>query len=137
VRDEQVRRYARHIQLPDVGGLGQTSVLVASARVPLRDVDPRAELIAATFLAAGGVGTLVVPNATEAQRAELAAHGPDTHVLADGAGRDVPLEPRPSWWPSADGDGEALAYWRGGLAAAIWLADAAARCATRIRRRSR
>jgi len=127
MRDEQVQRYARHIQLPDIGGLGQTSVLVSSARLPLRDTEPRAELIAATFLAAGGVGTLVVPNATDAQRAELAMHGPDTRVLADGTGRDVPLEPRPSWWPSADGDAEALAYWRGGLAAALWLAETASK----------
>jgi hypothetical protein len=127
MRDVQVQRYARHIQLPDIGGLGQTSVLVAAAKLPLRDSEPRAELIAATFLVAGGVGTLVVPNATDEQRADLAAHGPDTRVLADGAGRDVALEPRPSWWPSADGDAEALAYWRGGLAAARWLADAASR----------
>jgi len=127
MRDEQVQSYARHIQLPDIGGLGQTSVLVSSARLPLRDTEPRAELIAATFLAAGGVGTLVVPNATDAQRAELAMHGPDTRVLADGTGRDVPLEPRPSWWPSADGDAEALAYWRGGLAAALWLAETASK----------
>ena len=127
MRDEQVQRYARHIQLPEIGGLGQTSVLVSSAKLPLRDTDPRAELIAATFLAAGGVGTLVVPNATDAQRAELAAHGPDTRVVADGKGRDVALEPRPSWWPSADGDAEALAYWRGGLAAALWLAETASK----------
>lgn len=127
MRDDQVQRYVRHIQLPDVGGLGQTSVLVSSARLPLRDTEPRAELIAATFLAAGGVGTLVVPNASDAQRAELAVHGPDTNVLADGKGRDVALEPRPSWWPSADGDAEALAYWRGGLAAALWLAETASK----------
>ena len=127
MRDEQVHRYARHIQLPDIGGLGQTAVLVAAARLPLRDSEPRAELIAAAYLAAGGVGTLAVPNATDAQRADLAAHGPDTHVLAEGTGRDVPLEPRPSWWPSTAGDAEALAYWRGSLAAVRWLADAAAR----------
>lgn len=127
MRDDQVRRYARHVQLPDIGGLGQTAIMVASARLPLRDAEPRAEVIAATFLVAGGVGSLAVPHATPEQRAELAAHGPDTRVVDDGAGRDVPLEPRPSWWPSTDGDGEALAYWRGGLAAAKWLADAASR----------
>ena len=32
MRDEQVRRYARHILLPDVGGLGQTALLVVDAR---------------------------------------------------------------------------------------------------------
>jgi len=36
VRDEQVRRYARHILLPDVGGLGQTALLSASAGQTLR-----------------------------------------------------------------------------------------------------
>jgi hypothetical protein len=127
MKDEQVQRYARHMQLPEIGGLGQTSVLVASAKLPLRDVEPRAELIAATFLAAGGVGTLVVPSSTEVQRAELSLHGPDTKVLADGKGRDVLLGPRPPWWPQTDGDGEALAYWRGGIAAAIWLAETASK----------
>ena len=127
MKDEQVQRYARHIQLPDIGGLGQTSVLVASAKLPLRDVDPRAELIAATYLAAGGVGTLVVPSSTDTQRAELALHGPDTNVVVDGAGRDVQLGQRPEWWPSTEGDAEALAYWRGGIAAAIWLAETASK----------
>jgi hypothetical protein len=127
MKDEQVQRYARHMQLAEIGGLGQTAVLVASAKLPLRDVDPRAELIAATFLAAGGVGTLVVPSSTDVQRAELSLHGPDTKVVADGNGRDVPLGPRPAWWPRTDGDAEALAYWRGGIAAAVWLAETASK----------
>jgi hypothetical protein len=122
VRDEQLRRYERHVMLPDVGGLGQTAVMVASARLPLRESDPIAELIAGTYLAAAGVGTLAVPSATETQRAELAAHGPDTRVVAEGEGREVVLSPRPTWWPGAPGDDIALAYWRGAIAATRWLA---------------
>jgi hypothetical protein len=127
MRDEQVRRYARHIVIPDVGGLGQTSLMVARARVPLRESEPFAELTACTYLAAGGVGTLVMPASTDAQRAEIAAHGPDTKVVGDGDGKEVTLAPRPTWWPSAEGDAVALAFWRGGIAAAAWMADVVTR----------
>jgi hypothetical protein len=127
MRDEQVRRYARHVILPDIGPLGQAALLVATARLPLRDSDPTAEIIAASYLAAGGVGHLIVPNATPAQVAELTAHGPDTQVSTQGEGREVQLAPRPSWWPTADGDAVALAHWRGGIAATTWMADAANR----------
>ena len=123
MRDDQVRRYARHVMLPDVGGLGQTAVMVASARVPLRESEPLAELIAATYLVAAGVGTVIVPHATDAQRAELAAHGPDSKVVTEGDGREVALAPRPPWWPSAQGDDIALAFWRGSIAATRWLSD--------------
>ena len=71
MRDEQVRRYARHILLPDVGGLGQTALMVATARVELHESEPEAELIAATYLAAGGVGTIVLSGATTAQVADV------------------------------------------------------------------
>jgi hypothetical protein len=127
MRDDQVHRYARHIMLPDVGGLGQTALMVASARVPLRESEPIAELIAATYLAAGGVGTLIVPSSTEEQRADLAAHGPDTHVVADGSGAELSLSPPPPWWPSGDGDGIALAFWRGSIAATQWMAETISR----------
>jgi hypothetical protein len=135
MRDEQVRRYSRHILLPDVGGLGQTALLVSSARLELRERDPDAELIAATFLAAGGVGTVAVRGTDDAQLAELAAHGPDSRVRAepilepDGrdVSREVVLQPRPAWWPAADGDATALAFWRGGLAATRWMAEIANR----------
>jgi adenylyltransferase/sulfurtransferase len=125
VRDDQVRRYARHILLPDVGGLGQTALLRARARIALRERDPDAELIAATYLAAGGVGGLDVPGASPAQVAALAAAGPDTAVTVDGLGTDVPLQPLPAWWPGADGDALAVAHWRGGLAAVRWMATIA------------
>lgn len=128
MRDEQVRRYARHILLPDVGGLGQTALMVATARIELRESEPDAELTAALYLAAGGVGTIALRGASDAQIAEIAAHGPDTAVVPDGAGREIQLQPRPVWWPTAvarDGDATALAFWRGGLAAARWMAGIA------------
>ena len=123
MRDEQVRRYARHIMLPDVGGLGQTALMVASAKVVLRESEPAAELVASSYLVAGGVGTLVVPSATDPQRAELVARAADTKVVTEGDGREVVLAPRPAWWPTADGDATALAFWRGGIAATLWMAD--------------
>ena len=129
MRDDQVRRYARHILLSDVGGLGQTSLMSASARVALRESTPAAELIAARFLAAGGVGTLVVVGAGDAQIADLVAHGPDTRVTTSGDGDELALQPTPAWWPATDtkGDELALAYWRGSIAATRWMANVATR----------
>jgi hypothetical protein len=127
MKDEQVQRYARHLMLPDIGGLGQASLLVASARLALRDPEPTAERVAGQYLAAGGVGTLIVPEATPALRDDLSAHGPDTQVVDDGTGRDVVLAPRPAWWPGTDGDAVALAFWRGGIAATRWMAETATR----------
>jgi len=127
VRDEQVRRYARHILLPEVGGLGQTALMVSSARLELRESEPDAELIAATYLAAGGVGTVVIRGASVAQIAALVAHGPDTKLTTDGDGREMLMQPRPPWWPSAEGDTTALAFWRGGFAATRWMAEVATR----------
>ncbi len=131
MRDEQVRRYARHIMLPDVGGLGQTALMVATVRIPLRESEPLAELTAARYLAAGGVGTLIVQNASNEQRADVAAHGADTKVVGEGSGppatKELTLAPRPSWWPDADGDHVAVAFWRGSLAATRWMGETIAR----------
>jgi hypothetical protein len=146
MRDDQAQRYARHIQLPEIGPLGQTAILVATARLPMREPDPSAELLAGTYLAAAGAGALVVTGATGAQLDELGAHGadtrltapdapgahiephgPDQRLLAQTPARTVELMPRPAWWPGAAGDEVALAFWRGGVAAALWLTDAAAR----------
>lgn len=127
MRDEQVRRYARHIMLPDIGGLGQTALMVSSARVPLRESEPLAEITACAYLAAGGVGTVVMPSSTDAQRAQVAARGPDTKVVAEGAGQEVALAPRPAWWPKTDGDDVALAFWRGSIAAVSWMTDTVSR----------
>jgi hypothetical protein len=126
MNDEQIQRYARHVMLPDIGDLGQASLLVSSARLAPRDPEPTAERVAGEYLAAGGVGTLIVPHATPALREDLSAHGPDTHVVADGTGREVVLAPRPAWWPGAEGDAVALAFWRGGIAATRWMAETAA-----------
>ena len=133
MRDDQVRRYARHLALREVGGLGQTALLVASARIELREPEPTGELLAASYLAAGGVGTLVIGNASPAQRADLAAHGPDTEVM-EASSPDVPLRtrplelrPRPAWWPSAPGDAVALAYWRAGAATTRWMLETIAK----------
>jgi hypothetical protein len=123
MRDEQVRRYSRHIMLPDVGGLGQTALMVASAKVTMRESEPAAELVAASYLAAGGVGRLVMPAATEPQRADLVARAADTKIVQAGEGREVVLAPRPAWWPTTQGDATALAFWRGGIAATLWMAD--------------
>lgn len=128
MRDEQVRRYARHILLPDVGGLGQTALMVSTARIELRESEPQAELIAALYLGAGGVGRIVIRGATEAQLADVAAHAPDSALATEGDGREVGLQPRPAWWPAAtphDGDAAALAFWRGGIAALRWMSGVA------------
>jgi hypothetical protein len=127
MRDEQVRRYSRHLKLKDIGGLGQTALLVSSAKIVLRESEPRAELVAGSYLAAGGVGKLVVSASTEAQRAEVAAHGADTKIVESGDGREVQLAPKPAWWPSAEGDDVALAYWRGAIAATVWMNDTISR----------
>jgi len=127
VREEQIQRYARHILLPDVGGVGQTALMESTARVALRESEPAAELIAATYLAAGGVGAIVLTGATDVQIATVAIHGPDTRLLTGGEGRDVQLAPAPAWWPTADHDATALASWRGAIAAVRWMADIANR----------
>lgn len=131
MRDEQVRRYARHILLPDVGGLGQTALLVAAAHLELPGHGeagaPTAALIAAEYLAAGGVGTLSIGGASEAEIARIAARGPDTRISTSSDGRPVVVPPTPAWWPAAPGDDHALAFWRGGLAATCWMADVANR----------
>lgn len=127
MRDEQVRRYARHILLPDVGGLGQTALMVSTARIELHESEPAAELICAQYLAAGGVGTIVLAGADEDQVAQIVAHAHagDSHIVAEGAGRDLVFHPRPAWWPIAasdHSDSTALAFWRGGMAAVRWMA---------------
>lgn len=127
MRDDQVRRYARHILLPDVGGLGQTALMVSTAQIELREPEPTAELVAAAYLAAGGVGTLNVTGAEQAQLAIIATHGPDTKVVTGTGGRPVALAPTPPWWPGAAHDERALAFWRGSIAAVRWMADIANR----------
>ncbi len=55
--EDRIRRYARHILLPDVGGTGQERLLGATVTVT---VGPGADaaVAALAYLAAAGVGTL-------------------------------------------------------------------------------
>lgn len=129
MRDEQVRRYARHILLPDVGGLGQTALLVATAQV---DVSQRAGMIAASYLAAGGTGTVIADGAGEAELSTLRMFNPDTQIAREAPPpptRVVPvaIPAAPPWWIATDGDATALAFWRGGIAAVRWMAPIANR----------
>jgi hypothetical protein len=125
----RARRYARHIALADVGERGQAALLASTARLAFDDVS--VARIAGAFLAAGGVGTLIVTGASPAQCAELAAHGVDTTMVSDSgrartdhdAAREVAIPARPEWWPAADGDDVALAMWRGAMAATRWMTD--------------
>jgi adenylyltransferase/sulfurtransferase len=62
--DEQVRRYARHVLLPDVGGHGQERLLAATATLEIRPGDA-ATIVALAYLAAAGVGRLRLTGATD------------------------------------------------------------------------
>jgi adenylyltransferase/sulfurtransferase len=55
--EPQIRRYARHILLADVGGIGQRRLLEASVAVPDASGPSGPALL---YLAAAGIGTLVV-----------------------------------------------------------------------------
>ncbi len=55
--EPQIRRYSRHVLLPDVGGLGQERLLAATVPVEL---DGPAAIVTATYLAAAGVGILAL-----------------------------------------------------------------------------
>jgi molybdopterin/thiamine biosynthesis adenylyltransferase len=59
---EQIRRYSRHVLLPDVGGTGQSRLLSASVVV---DGSGAAGRIAAAFLVASGVGAVTVDGALD------------------------------------------------------------------------
>jgi molybdopterin/thiamine biosynthesis adenylyltransferase len=59
---DQIRRYSRHVLLPDVGGTGQSRLLASSVVV---DGSGAAGRIAAAFLVASGVGTVTVDGALD------------------------------------------------------------------------
>ena len=63
--EAQIRRYSRHILLPDVGGTGQSRLLAATVTIDL-SVDTPAAIAAATYLAAAGIGTLALTGASGA-----------------------------------------------------------------------
>jgi len=65
LREDQARRYARHILLPDIGGVGQKRLLAAAVLVEI-GLDPAAESVALAYLAAAGVGRLVLAGDVDA-----------------------------------------------------------------------
>ena len=74
MREDQIQRYARHVLLREVGGVGQVRLL--GARVLLGG---GAGLeVAATYLTAAGIGTLRVLGAVDEER--LRALNPDVDV---------------------------------------------------------
>ena len=52
---DQVRRYSRHVLLPDLGGAGQARLLAATVEV---EIGGAAARVAALYLVAAGVGTV-------------------------------------------------------------------------------
>jgi adenylyltransferase/sulfurtransferase len=52
---DQVRRYSRHVLIPDVGGIGQTRLLASAVAI---DLGGAARRIAAAYLVAAGVGQI-------------------------------------------------------------------------------
>jgi adenylyltransferase/sulfurtransferase len=146
LRDDQVRRYARHILLPDLGGRGQERLLAAAIAV---EVGPgrAAEVAALTYLAAAGVGRLAVvgdargalePSEAasgilygsadvgqpriDAIRARIGALNPDVSVLADAPADAIALEVDAGTGEVGDEDEVADALVRGGGAATRLLA---------------
>lgn len=136
--DARLRRYARQILLPEIGGRGQRALLAATVHVSL--IDLAAAQVALAYLAGAGVGTLVLRDApavvaaahvgfllepadagapvVEALRRRIAARTPDTEVRAASAEEPGPVllrEPATSAGPAELVEVEAL--WRGGQAA--------------------
>jgi adenylyltransferase/sulfurtransferase len=134
VRDDQVRRYARHILLHEIGGVGQKRLLAATAVV--RDA-AGAGAAALVYLAAAGVGTIALLDEScvrpedvgflyeardvgrrrrEAARERIAALNPDVTVAVEGSGRPVQVS----------GGGDAVdALLLGARAAESWIREVA------------
>jgi len=102
VRDDQVRRYSRHVLLPDVGGVGQRRLFGGTVVV---DALEGATEAAVLYLAGAGVGTIVIRDGgrvdapgflfeagdvgrprLDAARERIARQNPDVKVEGDGAG---------------------------------------------------
>jgi ThiF family len=75
--EAQQVRYARHLLLDELGGAGQERLLSSSVRVR---GSGRAARWAARYLAASGVGTLVLDD--DAAAAECRELSPDARVLS-------------------------------------------------------
>ncbi len=140
--EPQIQRYARHVLLPDVGGVGQARLLGAAARVDLDD-DLPAAVAAATYLTAAGVGAIVLGGDTAravtaqdvlggvalgeadlgrpiglALIARLAALNPDVRVTTQAIAGAHPLPAAGVALPAVPGAVVADALVRGGAAAA-------------------
>lgn len=112
LREDQVQRYARQILLREVGGRGQLRLLAARVRV---HGEGRAAEEAATYLAAAGVGALVLDAALAARIGpRLAALNADAALMRPGD-----AEPSHECTPSPPDDRLA-----GAMAAHAVLADA-------------
>lgn len=89
--EEQIQRYARHILLSEVGREGQEHLLSSAVRI-VGD-GPAAEE-AAKYLAAAGIGTLVLdPHLADSLGADLATMNADAQVVP-GAPVQRTVEPR-------------------------------------------
>ncbi len=134
---EQVRRYSRHVLLPDVGGIGQARLLAATVSV---DASGAAGRVAAAYLVAAGVGTVTIDDGC-ARRVTAAAGFPlrpadvggplGAAVVAALGGRNpdarvvVGAPPADGFRLVIDGDADRLpladAFALGGAAAAVLL----------------
>ncbi len=91
MRDDQIERYARHVLLVPVGGVGQRRLF--DARVAIVGDCPGAQT-AAKYLCAGGVGTLKLdPAAAMSWRDDLGALNTDCAIVSEG---DVDLTLAPT-----------------------------------------
>src|SRR5258706_9878071 len=57
LREDQIRRYSRHVLLPELGGVAQAKLLAGAIAIARLDAAGQA---AALYLAAAGVGRIVV-----------------------------------------------------------------------------
>jgi hypothetical protein len=82
----QQERFARHLLLDELGGEGQEKLAASAAAIDLPEALAQAARWAVRYLAASGVGTLVLrgPWAGDCAR-ECADRWPDTSVLLSGA----------------------------------------------------
>ena len=80
LREDQIRRYARHVLLPDLGGTGQERLLASACAIDPRDP---AERIAFEYLVAAGVGTIDLLASDPELQARAAALNPDARVIVD------------------------------------------------------
>lgn len=137
--DVRLRRYARQILLPELGGRGQRALLAATVHVSAREL--AVAQVALAYLAGAGVGTLVVRDAPplvdachvgfllepgdvgvpvlEALRRRIAERTPDTEVRAAGSADEPgPVLLSEPAAPAQTGPAELVeALWRGGEAA--------------------